>query len=135
MSYMPEADNTVVLVADGDVSVLKNVSSMLGKAGFTVLTAHGGPAALDVCEHHREPIQLAIVDMAMSGNGPLLVERLYGSYPGIRILFTSSSDESATVRQVGRSGRVREFLQKPFRRSQLLGRVLQVMDAPLAHTA
>jgi DNA-binding NarL/FixJ family response regulator len=78
---------------------------------------------------------LAIVDMAMSGNGPLLVERLYGSYPGIRILFTSSSDESATVRQVGRSGRVREFLQKPFRRSQLLGRVLQVMDAPLAHTA
>jgi CheY-like chemotaxis protein len=135
MGYMPEADNTVVLVADGEASVLKNVSSTLGKAGFTVLTAQGRPAVLDVCAHHPEPIQLAIMDMAMAGSGSDLVERLYGSYPGIRILFTSSQDESETVRQIGRSGQVREFLQKPFRRSQLLGRVLEVMDAPLVHTA
>ena len=71
----------------------------------------------------------------MAGNGPELVERLNGSYPGIRILFTSADDESGTARQVGRSGRTREFLQKPFRRSMLLGRVLQVMDTPMVRTA
>jgi CheY-like chemotaxis protein len=135
MSYMPDADNAVVLVADGEMSVLKNVSSTLQKAGFTVLTALGGPAVLDVCAHHREPIQLAIMDMTMAGNRPDLVERLDGSYPGIRFLFTSALDESGKERQIGRSGRTREFLQKPFRRSQLLGRVLQVMDAPLVRTA
>src|SRR5271155_3377974 len=132
---MPGPDKAVVLVADGEASVLKNVSSTLEKAGFTVLTAHGGPAVWDVCAHHPEPIQLAIVDMKMAGNGPDMVERLHGSYPGIRILFTSADDESGTVRQIGRSGRTREFLQKPFRRSMLLGRVLQVMDTPLVRTA
>jgi len=71
----------------------------------------------------------------MAGNGPDLVERLDGSYPGIRFLFTSVLDESGKLRQIGRSGRTREFLQKPFRRSQLLGRVLQVMDTPLVRTA
>ena len=71
----------------------------------------------------------------MAGNGPDLVERLDGSYPGIRFLFTSAADESGAVRQTGRAGRTREFLQKPFRRSQLLGRVLQVMDTPLVRTA
>jgi CheY-like chemotaxis protein len=135
MGYMPDPDKAVVLVADGEASVLRNVSSTLEKAGFTVLTAHGGPAVLDVCAHHPEPIQLAIMDMTMAGNGADLVERLDGSYPGIRFLFTSANDESGATRQIGRSGRTRGFLQKPFRRSRLLGRVLQVMDAPAVRTA
>jgi CheY-like chemotaxis protein len=135
MGYMTDPENAVVLVVDSEASVLRNVSATLGKAGFTVLTAQGGSAVLDVFAHQREPIQLAIMDMAMAGNGADLVEQLYGRYPGIRIIFTSPDDESGVVRQIGRSGRVRDFLQKPFRRSQLLGRVLQVLDAPLVSTA
>jgi CheY-like chemotaxis protein len=135
MGDMSDPDKAVVLVADGEASVLKNVSSTLEKAGFTVLTAHGGPDVLDVCAHHLEPIQLAIMDMTMAGDRPDLVELLDGSYPGIRFLFTSANDESGTANQIGRSGRTRSFLQKPFRRSQLLGRVLQVMDTPAARTA
>jgi len=132
---MPEPENAVVLVADGEASVLKNVSSMLGKAGFKVLTAQGGPAALDVCAHYRDPIQLAIVDAEMARNQPDLVERLHGSYPGIRMLYTSAGEDSPEVRQIARAGRVREYLKKPFRRSQLLGRVLEVLDTPLVRTA
>jgi CheY-like chemotaxis protein len=132
---MQDAEKAVVLVADGEDSVLKNVSSTLEKAGFTVLKAHAKGEVMDVCAHHREPIQLAIVDMTMANNGPELVDQLDGSYPGIRILFTAHSDESGTARQIGRSGRTRSFLQKPFRRAQLLGRVLQVMDTPAVRTA
>ena len=132
---MEDAEKAVVLVADGEDSVLKNVSSTLEKAGFTVLKAHAKGEVLDVCAHHREPIQLAIMDMTMAGNGPELVDQLDGSYPGIRFLFTAHTDESGVTRQIGRSGRTRGFLQKPFRRSQLLGRVLQVMDTPAVRTA
>jgi CheY-like chemotaxis protein len=135
MSYMPDADKAVVLVADGETSVLRNVSSTLEKAGFTVLTAHGGRAVMDLCAHHPEPIQLAIVDMTMAENGPEFLECLDGSYPGIRFLFTSASDQSGDGRPLGRAGRTRGFLQKPFRRSRLLGSVLQVMDAPAVRTA
>jgi DNA-binding response OmpR family regulator len=131
---MPESASAVVLVADSDPGVLKNISSTLEKAGFTVLTARGGPDAAAICAHRQEAIELAIVDSAMAASGDLL-ECLYGFYPNIRILFTSARDESSAVSQMGRPGRVREFLQKPFRRSQLLGRVLLVLDAPLVGVA
>ncbi len=90
---------------------------------------------LKVCSHFHQPVQLAIMDVALAATGPDLVEHLYSTYPDIRILYTSSNDESGAVRQIGRSGKVREFLLKPFRRSQLLGRVLEVLDAPLVTTA
>ena len=132
---MPDPDKAVVLVADSEANVLKSVSSTLGKAGFTVLTAHAASDVLDLCERRSAPIDLAIVDTAISENSPDVVDRLYGSHPGIRLLFTSAQDRADAVRQIGRPGRVREFLQKPFRRSQLLGRVLQVLDTPMARTA
>jgi FixJ family two-component response regulator len=50
-------------------------------------------------------------------------------------LFTSNGEEPEAVKLVQRSGRVRGFLRKPFRRSQLLGRVMKAMDTPLAATA
>lgn len=123
---MPDPDNPVVLVADAKANVLEDVSNTLEKAGFTVLTALGGAPVLDLCARHSEPIQLAILDMAMPGFGPDLVGKIRSAYPGIRILYTSNADESQVVR---------EFLQKPFRRSQLLGRVLQVLDTPMVLTA
>ena len=135
MGCMPDPDSPVILVADSETTTLKNVSSILRKAGFTVLTAHGAPAVLDFCTRHREPVDLAIVDTAIPGNAPEVVERLYASYPDIRILFTSAQDDPAVVCQLTRPGRVRAVLQKPFRRSQLLGRVLEVLDTPIARTA
>jgi len=135
MGYMPDSDNAIVLVADGEANVLQDVSSTLGKAGYTVVTALGRPAMVDAYARHRDRIQLAIVDVAILESEPGMVERLDRSYPGIRVLFTSNGEETEAVKRVGRSGRGRGFLRKPFRRSQLLGRVMKAMDTPLAATA
>ena len=131
----PEQGSAVVLVADGEERVLQQVSSTLGKAGFTVFTALGRSAALDFCRNMKEPVQLAIIDMAMGASGPELVQELYHSYPDVRVLFTSNQDQPDAIQQAGPSGRFRGFLKKPFRRSKLLGSVLKAMDAPLARTA
>jgi CheY-like chemotaxis protein len=132
---MPEQESAGVLVADGEERVLRQVSTTLEKAGFTVFTALGRSAALEFCRDKREPVQLAIIDMAMDMSGPELVQELYQSYPDVRVLFTSDDDQSGTIQQAGPSGRLRGFLKKPFRRSKLLGSVLKAMDAPLARTA
>jgi len=132
---MPDSDSAVVLVADAEANVLQDVSSTLEKAGYTVVTALGRPAMMDVCARHREPIQLAIVDMAMLDDGTDLVGRLDRAYPGIRILYTSNDAESAQSRLAAPAGPVRGFLRKPFRRSQLLGRVMMAIAAPVAATA
>jgi len=132
---MSDPESAVVLVADGEANVLQDVSSTLEKAGYTVLTALDQPGVMAVCARRQERIQLAIVDMAMLENGSEMVDRLDQSYPGIRILFTSSRDESEAARQTGPAGRVRGFLRKPFRRSQLLGRVMKALDTPRVLTA
>jgi DNA-binding NtrC family response regulator len=131
----PEQGSAVVLVADGEERVLQQVSTTLEKAGFTVFTALGRSAALDFCRNMKEPVQLAIIDMAMGASGPELVQELYHSYPDVRVLFTSNQDQPDAIQQAGPSGRFRGFLKKPFRRSKLLGSVLKAMDAPLARTA
>ena len=131
----PDRQPSCVLVCDAEEKMLREVASTLEKAGFEVVTAGDQAMALDFCRDRAPAIELAIIDMAMSESGPELVEQLYRSHPGVRILFTSTHDESGTVQPVGPSGRFRGFLRKPFRRSQLLGRVLKAMDAPLAYTA
>src|SRR5664279_511229 len=99
MGDMPDRDRAVVLVADTEANVLEDVSTTLEKAGLTVLTAPGSARVLDLCAHRREPIQLAILDMAIPGFGPEFVQEIYSSCPGIRILYTSNADESGTVQE------------------------------------
>jgi DNA-binding NtrC family response regulator len=132
---MPEQESAGVLVADGEERVLQQVSTTLEKCGFTVFTALGQSAALNFCRARKEPVQLAIIDMAMGAGDPELIQELYRSNPNVRVLFTSSQDESNTIPQTGPSGRFRGFLKKPFRRSKLMGSVLRAMDAPLTRTA
>jgi DNA-binding NtrC family response regulator len=131
----PEQESAGVLVADGEERVLRQVSTTLEKAGFTVFTALGRSAALDFCRDRKEPVQLAIIDMAMGASGPELVKELYQSNPDVRVLFTSNQDEADSIQQAGPSGHFRGFLKKPFRRAKLLGSVLRAMDAPLARSA
>jgi CheY-like chemotaxis protein len=132
---MPDPDNAVVLVADGEANVLQDISSTLEKAGYTVVTALGRAAVMEFCASHREQVQLAIVDVDLLESGPEMVERLDRSYPGIRMLFTSNKEEPDALRQIGCGSRARGVLRKPFRRSQLLGRVMETMDTPLVATA
>lgn len=133
--HIEDPESAVILVADGEERVLREVASTLEKAGFKVLTALGRTAALDCCRARAEAVQLAIVDLAMAESGPDLVDSLYQSYPDIRILFTSTRDESELALPARPARGARGYLRKPFRRSRLLGRVLKVMDAPLAYTA
>jgi DNA-binding NtrC family response regulator len=137
MSYMTKGNQqgSAVLIADDEEGVVREISSTLEKAGFTVLTARNQSDVLNLCSKAGNPIQLAIVDMAMPNtNGRELAERLYECYPGIRILFTAG-DETGDAQSARVSGRVIRFLHKPFRRAQLLGSVLKVLDEPLAFSA
>ena len=127
--------HAVVLVADNQQSVLKAVSSTLEKAGFTVLTAADKATALQLFASGAR-VRLAILDGAMPGNDlEELVVCLNECRPGTPILLTSGGDDVAACANLGRPGQVRGFIRKPFRRSQLLGSVLNVLDEPLALTA
>jgi CheY-like chemotaxis protein len=52
--------STAVVVGDDRGAVLKEVSATLEKAGFVVVTAPNGRAALDLCREQRRPVDLAV---------------------------------------------------------------------------
>jgi DNA-binding response OmpR family regulator len=129
-----DSHNTAVVVADNRETVLKAVSTTLAKAGFTILAASSSAEALRYFRDSRYPVQLAIIDAATPGiDVPELMGQLEAISPGMRTLFLTDDEQS--LRGVAVGGRIRDVLHKPFRRAQLLGQVLEMMDRPLALTA
>jgi DNA-binding response OmpR family regulator len=130
-----ELRDTVILITSED-HIRKAVSSTLEKAGFIILAVSSVDSALSLCREADTPIRLAIVDAGMGQiNEPEVLESLYQAAPGIRVLFTSDSIAQEAAEYPGKPWNACRVLRKPFRRAQLLGRVLEVMSEPLAFTA
>lgn len=130
-----ESPVDVLVVANDDEAVLKAISSTLEKAGFAVTGAPNGVSALERVRKTRMQPELAVIDTTMPGNDWAdLISQLHSLSPDMRVLFLSGETPSETVRSLRARWRGK-FLRKPFRRSQLLGQVLTLMDEPLVLTA
>ena len=78
-----------VLTVDDDEDVRTLVAEVLGRAGFRVLTAASGEAALDLLES-EEPIDVLFTDVVMSGlSGMELARRGKRLRPSLRVLVAS----------------------------------------------
>ena len=125
----------VLVVANNEEAVLQAVSSTLGKAGFAVTGASSGAVALDRCRASQPVPELAVIDTSVPGiDLQDLVFELHRISPTMRVLFLSGESPSEALRSLRARWRGK-FLRKPFRRSQLLGQVLTLMEEPLVLTA
>jgi two-component system cell cycle sensor histidine kinase/response regulator CckA len=84
-----------VLVADDDPVQLAVVRSVLQKAGFDVLSARSGLAALDIARTSSQEICLLVTDMNMPGmSGRVLAAELVAKRPDLRVLYiTAHADD------------------------------------------
>jgi two-component system cell cycle sensor histidine kinase/response regulator CckA len=131
-----DSPSIAVVVADNRETVLRAVSGTLEKAGFTILAASSGAAAIKYCRESKQPVNLAIIDAETPGlNLADLVRQLEALSPNMRTLFLTVEGQEELLHSVSGSGRVRGMLRKPFRRAHLLGQVLEMMDRPLVLTA
>jgi len=127
---------TAIVVANNDETVLRAVSSTLQKAGFAVTGAANAAAALARVSESESAPTLAVIDTTVPGmDWQDLAKKLYEKSPGIRLLFLSAEPSSETLRTPVLRGHHTRLLGKPFRRSQLLGQVLEMMDEPLVMIA
>ncbi len=77
-----------VLVVEDDDHVRRLVTTTLERAGFTVLEAADGAAALAVAETHT--IDLLLTDVVMPGiDGRELANRLVADHPGLDVVLMS----------------------------------------------
>jgi len=117
---------TILLVEDEDMlrTLTRNVLELLG---YRVLEAAHGKQACLASEQHNGRIDLLLTDVVMPGmNGPALAERLAGSRPELKVLFTSGY----TGQGVGRGvlPEVCHFIAKPFTREDLARKIREALE-------
>ncbi len=85
---------------------------------------------MQVAREHAGPIQLIITDVVLPGvSGRILAEQLMGVRPEANVLFMSGyTDDIVLYHQVSQAAL--NFIQKPFTRANLTGKVRQVLDRP-----
>jgi signal transduction histidine kinase len=105
-----------------DVPQLRDIlSAQLERAGYRVLGAADGLAALELIE--RERVDLVLSDMVMPQlGGALLADRIHARHPGVRCLLMTGyhADETASQEPV---------LRKPFTTDELIQTVNAALNA------
>ena len=137
--HMPPGDNvpmerslmrgseTVLLVEDEEM-VRDLVQFSLEEAGYRVLAAASGRAALALAAAHPTPIEIVVTDVVMPQmSGRELAEQFELLYPAMKVLFISGYTDDAVVRHGLLTAEV-AFLQKPFSPHALLAKVRTLLD-------
>jgi DNA-binding NtrC family response regulator len=115
----PSLEPRTILLIDDEQSVRSIVMKILKRAGFKVLEAESGEAALKIAESHTGTIDLVVTDLHMPGlTGPEVVKKLATLRPGLKVLFMSGYAEHDVVARTGVPGGA-NFLHKPFSGQEL----------------
>jgi PAS domain S-box-containing protein len=118
------ARGETILVAEDEDAVRRLTQRMLTRAGYTVIEAAGGAAALAAWEAHPGEIDLLLTDVVMPGmSGKELADRL-----GVVPVFMSGYTDDVILRHGVDAGQPR-LVQKPFDADTLLAAVRAALDA------
>jgi CheY-like chemotaxis protein len=116
------------LVVD-DVEGLRRLAErMLGSAGYTVITAGGGPEALTPLESRE--VELVVADVVMPGmSGVQWAEELARPRPRTRVIFMSGYADDVILRH-GVSDASVQLLNEPFTAAELTRAARAALDRP-----
>ncbi|WP_286773015.1 GAF domain-containing protein [Sphingomonas sp. 66-10] len=129
-AYEPRsARGEAVLVVEDDAEVRAFSADVLRDAGYQVLEAGDGAAALRILERRNQRVDLLFTDVVMPGlSGRELSDRARQLRPNLKVLYTSGYTRNAIVHG-GRLDPGVELLPKPFTSRSLMLRVRDLLDA------
>ncbi|MGE3275017.1 MAG: ATP-binding protein [Vicinamibacterales bacterium] len=114
-----------LLIVEDDESVRQLTAAVAETAGYDVITAEHGHAALEVLR--CRPVDLVVSDVVMPGMpGPELARRAAAVRPGLRFLFMSGYADERLRRQLSGA----PLLCKPFQPVEFARVVGELLDAP-----
>ncbi len=114
-----------ILVVEDDLDLREALSDTLKLAGYSVLTAHDGEAALQVMAH--KTVGLVISDVMMQPmDGHTLLKRIKAATPHIPVLLMTAYGMIEKAVEAMRDGAA-DYLTKPFDANKLLAQVARYM--------
>ena len=131
VTAMTGGSETILLVED-DPSLRDSLRKTLSQAGYRILEASTGAAALKLWKQHRAGIRLVLTDLMMPEGmtGRDLAQRVTRQNSKLKVIYMSGFSTDI----VGKEFQMKEganFLAKPFRVSKLLHTIRVNLDAKL----
>jgi two-component system, cell cycle sensor histidine kinase and response regulator CckA len=121
---------TILLVEDDDELRMLALRG-LQDAGYMVLDAASGEAALRVTESFRVQFSLVVTEVVMPLlNGRQLVDRLRMNHPRLRALYMSGYTDHEVQEQGIETGE-EHFIRKPVTMNALLCKIREILNAPV----
>jgi PAS domain S-box-containing protein len=118
-----------VLLVEDEPALLDIGRELLAEAGYDVLTASAGDAALDVLSA-AGPIDLMLTDVVLPGlNGPALLQEARRLRPGLKVILMSGYTDRMVADRGLSLDEGTAFLEKPFTPQALLHTVRALLDA------
>jgi PAS domain S-box-containing protein len=118
----------VVLVVDDEAAIRNVAHRVLTSAGYQVITAVDGPAALALLSDPATAADLLLTDVIMPGmTGQAFAAQAQQIRPGIHLLFMSGYEKQSTTAAWPQTET--PIIAKPFSRAALLARVAQALAA------
>jgi two-component system, cell cycle sensor histidine kinase and response regulator CckA len=122
--------NRTILVVDDDADVLRLLQSVLTEEGYEIIAAKNADSAMKAFDRLARRPDLLIVDVVMPGmSGPMLVERLRGIEPDLKVLFISGYDDRNVVQRYVLDKGFR-LISKPFTVQSLRQAIDAVIKEP-----
>jgi signal transduction histidine kinase len=117
-----------ILVADDEAFIRDYCSEALSEAGYRVILAPDGKAALELFDRHQENIDLLILDLVMPHySGREVMEQIIIQRPGTKIILSSGySSELIGSREQIKGHRA--ILPKPYSTEELIATVRAALD-------
>lgn len=115
---------TKILLVEDDKAIVSNLTEFLNNEGYTVKSASGQTAALDMLCEERADLVLLDVSLA-EGNGFAACKAIKEEYDIPVIFLTASGDEFSTV--TGFDLGADDYIPKPFRPRELVSRIKNVL--------
>lgn len=125
---MQPAARVEVLLVDDNADIVGVLSRILNVAGFAVVGATSGAAALAIVQKRARPFQLAIFDIEMPHlDGPQTVAQLRELQPDLVYIFLTGNPDPYSPEQLIKEG-ARGVYLKPLNPSELI-RIVRELTA------
>jgi PAS domain S-box-containing protein len=120
-----------ILLVDDEEPLRNLASRQLERAGYEVLTADCGEAALEIYRSQAEAIDLVIMDMSMPGMGGYrALQHLFEIDPKVRVIIATGYAAHGQVEDSLAMGAA-AYIAKPFKQTDLLTAVRRVLAGPV----
>ncbi|MFI5934384.1 ATP-binding protein [Actinoplanes sp. NPDC051494] len=119
----PARGNETILLVEDEEPLRDVTTRILARAGYQVLAADDGAAAIELAGHHPGPVHLLLTDVIMPrmmGND--VAARVHALRPGVPVLYMSGYAQPVLTEHGTLQAGV-SLIEKPFAAAQLLERV------------